>query len=182
MVVTGLVEQAQHGDRDAFEAFASSVLDDLYSAAVLMVHDPALAEDAAQEALVRAWRGLPRLRDPGRVRPWLYRILLNACADTARQARSGGITAQTLEWVEADGRFELEIERRDAIARCLARLTPRQRGVLILRYFVGLSVPEVAAASGVPVGTAKSRLHGALNALRAALDADARPATQGGLA
>jgi RNA polymerase sigma-70 factor, ECF subfamily len=90
-----------------------------------MIHDPALAEDAVQEAMVRVWRRLPRLRDPARVRPWLYRILLNACADTARRARRGGTTNQTLEWLEAGDCFEQEIERRDAVGRGLERLTAR---------------------------------------------------------
>ena len=179
---TRLVERARDGDRDAFQALAETVVDRLYSTAILIVHDSALAEDASQEALIRAWRGLPRLRDSSRFDAWLNRILLNACLDSVK-SRRGGANLSAAQGAIADGlTFEVDYDRRDEVSRALARLRPAERAVLVLRYFVGLSTPQLAEALAVPLGTAKSRLHNALRAMRAAVEADRRVALQGGLA
>ena len=82
-----LVRLARDGDRMAFEALAESNLDRLYATAALILHDRTLAEDAVQETLIRAWRSLPRLRDPERYEPWLQRVLVHACIDVARGER-----------------------------------------------------------------------------------------------
>jgi RNA polymerase sigma-70 factor (ECF subfamily) len=83
----GLVEAAQRGDHDAFEALAIGAADRLFVIARLILRDAHLAEDAVQEALVHAWRDLPRLRDPERFDAWLRRLLVNACADQGRHRR-----------------------------------------------------------------------------------------------
>lgn len=177
-----LVEQAQRGDRGAFEVLAAEAIDRLYSAAVIVIHDSALAEDAVQVTLIRAWRGLPRLREPARFEAWLNRILVRACMDTAKAARPRDVSPIPSAWPDDGPGFEGALTRRDEVGRCLARLTPAERAVLVLRFFLELSVPEIAAALGVPLGTAKSRLHHALAAMRAAIDADGRVAVQGGVA
>src|SRR6186713_3227617 len=82
-----LVEAAARGDHDAFEALATSAADRLYAVARLILRATDLAEDAVQEALVRAWQQLPSLRDPDRFDAWLYRLVVNACADLGRQLR-----------------------------------------------------------------------------------------------
>ena len=79
-----LVDRAQHGDRDAFGTLAAGAVDRLYAIARLMLRDPELAQDATQEALVRAWRDLPSLRDPERFDAWMYRIVVNSCAEVGR--------------------------------------------------------------------------------------------------
>ena len=81
-----LVEAASRGDHEAFEVLATSAGDRLYAVARLIVRSADLAEDAVQEALVRAWQQLPSLRDPDRFDAWLYRLVVNACADQGRQA------------------------------------------------------------------------------------------------
>jgi RNA polymerase sigma-70 factor (ECF subfamily) len=179
---TRLVERAQHGDREAFEALAVQAIDRLYGAAILILGDRSMAEDAVQEAFLRAWRGLPKLRDRERWDAWLHRVLLNACMDVAKSVRMPAIELEPWFAVNEEDSFETEVDARDEVSRALARLNPRQRAVLVLRYFLGLSVPELAQALGVPLGTAKSRLHHALGVMRAEVDADGRVAIQGGVA
>ena len=180
---TEVVRQAQQGDRRAFEALAADAIDRLYGAAVLILHDRTLAEDAVQEALIRAWRDLPRLRDPDRFGPWLNRVLVHACLDLVRHERASRASHTIPEaLLLGDDPPETDLLDRDEVGRGLARLSPRERSVLVLRYFLELSVPEIADALRVPVGTAKSRLHNAQEAIRAAIEADSRYAMQGGLA
>lgn len=179
---SSLVERAQHGDRGAFEALAVQAVDRLYSAAVLILGDRSMAEDAVQEALLRAWRGLPKLRDAERWEAWLHRVLVNACMDVAKRTRTSALELEPWFSVNEDDPFETEIDARDEVSQALARVNPHQRAVLVLRYFLGLSVPEVAEILHVPLGTAKSRLHNALGAMRAEVDAGRRVAIQGGVA
>jgi RNA polymerase sigma-70 factor (ECF subfamily) len=87
-VTRALVEAAQRGDHEAFEVLAVAAGDRLYKIARLVLRDVQLAEDAVQEALVKAWRELPNLRDPERFDAWLNRLLVNACADQGRRHRS----------------------------------------------------------------------------------------------
>jgi RNA polymerase sigma factor (sigma-70 family) len=178
-----VIEEARHGDTGAFETLAGSVIDRLYGAAVLILHDRTMAEDAVQETLIRAWRDLPRLRDPERIEPWLHRVLLHACLDLARRERPLASQADVPVWAGDGLSLETDVADRDAVRRGLRRLPPGQRGVLVLRYFLDLSVPQIADALRVPLGTAKSRLHHAQQAMRAAMDADGRAvAAEGGLA
>jgi len=172
-----LVEQAMAGDHDAFAELARARIGRLYAIAVLILRDPGRAEDATQEALVAAWRDLAALRDPDRFDAWLRRLLVRACYRESRQARSHptiDVYVPSIEPAVDDG--SLAMAERDEIERGFRRLDPDQRAVIVLHYYVGLPVPEVADALGIPVGTAKSRLHRATRALRSALDADARGA------
>ena len=82
-----LVEAAMRGDHEAFEVLATSAGDRLYAVARLILRSTDLAEDAVQEALVRAWQHLPSLRDPDKFDAWLHRLVVNACADQGRQLR-----------------------------------------------------------------------------------------------
>jgi RNA polymerase sigma-70 factor (ECF subfamily) len=173
-VQTDLVDRAQHGDREAFGVLAGGAVDRLYATARHILRDAELAEDATQEALVRAWRDLPALRDAERFDAWLYRLLVNACNDVGRRRRRrrAEITVVSTEPSELDRATELA--DRDELERGLRRLTDAQRSVLVLSYYRGLSPGEMAEALDIPVGTVKSRLHYAIDALRAALAADER--------
>src|SRR5215218_10881809 len=82
------VTRAMAGDHDAFAALANANADRMYALARVIVRDVDRAEDATQEALVRAWRELPKLRDPARFQAWLRRLLVNACYDEGRRIRS----------------------------------------------------------------------------------------------
>ena len=170
-----LVERAQRGDHDAFSTLAAVSTDRLYAVAILVLRDRSAAEDAVQEALVRMWRDLPKLRDVDRFRPWLQRLLLNACADTSRSRRRHGAEIQLLPTHElAVGDETTQVANREVLNRAFRHLSIDHRATLVLRHYVGLTVPDVAVAMAVPLGTAKSRLHHAERALRAALEADER--------
>ena len=169
-----IVEAAQRGDHDAFEALAISAADRLFAIARLILRDVHAAEDAVQEALVHAWRDLPRLRDPERFDAWLHRLLVNACADQGRHRRrwSAEIHVVQAEPVADDAIGSMA--DRDQLERGFRRLKPEQRAVVVLHFYLGMTAPEIAETLGIPVGTCKSRLHYATETLRAALDADAR--------
>jgi RNA polymerase sigma factor (sigma-70 family) len=170
-----LVEGARRGDHDAFAALAAATIGRLDAAARLILRDPDRAQDAVQETLVRCWRDLPTLRDPERFDAWLNRLFLNACRDQLRHVRRRGIEVTLPEMLSsAVPDAQSAVADRDQIERGISRLEPEHRVVIVLHYFLDLPLHDAAAAMGVPVGTAKSRLHRATQALRAALDADAR--------
>jgi len=173
-----LVERAMAGDHDAFSELARVSIARLYAAARLILRDQVRAEDATQEALVAAWRDLSALRDPDRFDAWLHRLLVRACHREARHGRRRSaieLEAGRSPGVERD--HAIDLADRDELERGFSRLDADQRTVLVLHHFLGLTLDEVASAMAVPPGTARSRLHRATRAMRAALEADARPAT-----
>ncbi len=169
-----LVERAQGGDHDAFAALAGAAIDRLDTAARIVLRDADRAKDAVQEALVRAWRDLPGLRDPDRFDAWLHRLLVRACYDELRRSRR---RAFEVELTSLDGPSvgdsATQTAARDEIERGFRRLDADQRVVVALHYYLDLPLPEVAATLGVPLGTAKSRLHRGLVTLRQTLVAHA---------
>ena len=170
-----LVDQAKRGDREAFDALARLVGDRCMAIAYRILRDVDLADDAVQVALITAWRELRSLRDPDRFEPWLHRILTRACYAEARRRRQMSGQVTLLQAADTVGRDDVHtVHDRDRLARAFRRLTLEQRAVLVFRHYLGLPVPEVADRLGIPVGTAKSRLHHATRALRASLEADDR--------
>ncbi len=171
---TELVSLARRGDREAFGVLAGGAVDRLYAIALLILRDTELAEDATQEALVRAWRYLPTLRDVERFDAWLYRLVVRACADIGRHRKRSRAEFTILAAEPSESDRTSELADRDQVERGLRRLTEPQRTILILHFYVGLSPTEAADALAIPVGTAKSRLHYAIEALRAAIVAEER--------
>lgn len=175
-----LIERARTGDREAFGMLAASSIDRLYSVAIRIAHDPHRAEDAVQIALLKAWRDLPTLRDPARFDAWLYRLVVRACYDEGRSHRAfvANINVVATEPGIADD--SSSFADRDQVARAFARLPIDQRAVVVLHHYEDLPLTEVAETLGIPVGTARSRLHYALKTLRSAVEADdRRAATEG---
>jgi RNA polymerase sigma factor (sigma-70 family) len=170
-----LVERARQGDHDAFAALAGAAISRLDSAAWLILRDYEQAKDAVQNALLKAWRDLPTLRDPDRFDAWLNRLVVRACIDEARRLRRHRVDIELtpLTTLAVDD-LESRIADRDQIQRGFLRLEPEMRAVIVLHHYLDLTLPDVATALGIPLGTAKSRLHRALALMRAALDADAR--------
>jgi RNA polymerase sigma-70 factor (ECF subfamily) len=165
----GLVERAQRGDHDAFAVLARASIGRLDAAARLILRDHDLARDAVQDALVRCWRDLPTLRDPIAFDGWLHRILVNACLDLVRRRRRRPAEVElTALHAPSIGDFSGQVIDRDLLDRALAGLAPEWRAIVVLHYVLGVPLPEVAAGLGIPVGTAKSRLHRALGILRTA--------------
>ena len=169
-----LVQRARRGDREAFAVLAGAAVDRLYAVARLILRDAELAEDAAQETLVRAWRDLPSLRDAERFDAWIYRLTVRACADIGRQRRRWRAELTVVPSEPSEHDRSAELADRDELERGLRRLSEAQRTILVLTYYLGFTPSDVADALEIPVGTAKSRLHYAIDALRAALAADAR--------
>ena len=170
-----LVERARRGDHDAFAALAGAAISRLDAAAWLILRDAEQAKDAVQNTLVRAWRDLPTLRDPDRFEAWLHRLLVRACVDEARRLRRHRVDVElTPTHAPAVADMTSAIADREQLERGFARLALELRAVIVLHHFLDLPLPAVAATLGIPVGTAKSRLHRALGQLRAALDADER--------
>jgi RNA polymerase sigma-70 factor (ECF subfamily) len=169
------VDQAKRGDREAFDALARMVGDKCMAIAFRILRDADRADDAVQAALITAWRELRTLRDPEGFEPWVHRILTRECYAEARRRRRWSTQIRLLP---APGQRESgdlsAINDRDQLDRAFRRLTLEQRSVLVFHYYVGLPLTEVAERLGIPVGTAKSRLHHATNALRASLAADSR--------
>jgi RNA polymerase sigma-70 factor (ECF subfamily) len=143
-----------------------------------ILQDRDRAEDAVQGALITAWRELRTLRDSERFEPWLHRILVRECYAEARRQRRWAVDIRVLP---AEGRTDasefLTVHDRDQLERAFRRLTLEQRAVLVFHHYLDLTLADVAERLGIPVGTAKSRLHHATIALRASLDADARSAS-----
>ena len=177
----GLVEAARGGDHEAFEALAIGISGRLYGVARLILRDTHLAEDALQEALVQAWRGLPSLRDPDRFDAWIYRIVLNACNDVRRERHRLSAEFNVVEIRQPSIDDRSSFEDRDLLDRAFRHLRDEHRAVVVLHYYVGMTAADVGEVLGIPRGTAKSRIHYATEALRAALEADARttPAAAG---
>src|SRR5688500_15266937 len=170
-----LVERARKGDHDAFSELAGAAISRLDATAWLVLRDPEQAKDAVQNTLVRAWRDLPTLRDPDLFDAWLHRMLVNACIDEARRLRRHRFDVEltTLHAPSIAG-IESAIADRDQLERGFMRLEPDARALIVLHHYLDLPLPEVATTLGIPLGTAKSRLHRAIQVMRAALDADAR--------
>jgi RNA polymerase sigma-70 factor (ECF subfamily) len=163
-VTSELVERAQRGDHEAFDALASAAYHRLYAIAKRILRDGYAAEDAVQDALVRAWRDLRGLRDRDRFDAWLHRLLVNACMDQVRRRNRRPVEVSVLSIDQPAG--ENELADRDEIERLFLRLPVEQRAALVLTHYVGLSAPEVAAILGIPAGTVYSRLHYGTRAMR----------------
>jgi RNA polymerase sigma-70 factor (ECF subfamily) len=176
-----LVERARRGDREAFAVLVHQVSDSLYAIAYRILRDMGLAEDALQNALVLAWRRVPKLRDPDRFEAWISRILVHACYDEFRRARPWRSTVSLLP-MDHPGTPDPSstIADRDVLERAFQTLTVEQRAVFVLHHYVGLPLVEVAETLGIPAGTARSRLHYAIAKLRRALTAPAEPIAQEG--
>ena len=172
-----LVIRAQQGDHDAFDQLAFHVVDRLYSVAYRMLRNGPNAEDATQQALVSIWRQLPGLRDPDRFEAWAYRLLVNASYAEHRRRRREAPPGSLTDGATDDDPY-LSVHDRDQLERGFQRLSAEQRAVLVLQHYLDLSHDEMADVLGIPIGTVRSRLHGARGAMRAALEADARPTTK----
>ena len=170
-----LVERAMARDGDAFDELARISIRRLYVIARLILRDEERAQDATQEALVAAWSHIAGLRDPDRFEAWLHRLLVRSCyREAGRDKRRGSVEIHA--WVPdvSEPDASMGLADRDQLERGFRRLDTDQRTVLVLHYYLGLTLDEAAEILGIPPGTVRSRLHRAIAAMRAALDADAR--------
>lgn len=157
-----------------FARLADGQLVACYRVAAVLLGDETEAQDAVQDAALHAWTHFASLRDPTCFGAWFERILVNGCRDRMRQRRRLRLLpmGDTLEPAVAFPSARLA--ERDALRRALEGLPTEQRLVVVLHYFCGFTLTEVAERTSERPGTVKSRLHAALEALHASYDAVAR--------
>jgi RNA polymerase sigma-70 factor (ECF subfamily) len=174
--VRDLVVRAREGDRDAFSELAARSIGRLTAVARMILRDEYAAQDAVQDAFIEAWRSLPGLREPDRFDAWMRRLLVRACfRGIQRNKRVKAVEIPLAPGVEpAIAGIERDLDLHDQLERGLARLPGDQRAVVVLVYYLDLPLADAAQAMGIPLGTMKSRLRRATQALRAAIDADDR--------
>jgi RNA polymerase sigma-70 factor (ECF subfamily) len=171
---TELIERARHGDVSAFEALVRAHQEICFRTAWIASGGADDAEDATQEAFMKAFAALPRFRPDAPFRPWLLTIVANEARNRRRSAsRREALALRAPQVIAANSASEpspeatiLATERRQELLNGLKRLPDPDREVVAFRYLLELSEAETAAALGVPVGTAKSRLSRALARLR----------------
>src|SRR5690242_5178786 len=159
-----LVSRALGGDRSAFDQLLGPLIGRGFRLAYGMLHDPQAAEDAVQEAAIRAWSKLRNLRPGTEMRPWFLAIVANQCRTIAR-----GRWWSVLRLDEQFGTSRApddEVIRGADMRAALRRLSPEHREVLVLHYYLDLPLDEVATIAGIPVGTAKSRINRGIAAMR----------------
>ena len=168
-----LVAAAKRGERDAYEEIVRRHQNIAFRTAWVITGSAADAEEAAQDAFVKAWRALPRFRAGEPLRPWLLTIVANEARNRVRAAgRRERLTLRVAEERRPGGAVPspeaplLDFERRDELLAAVAALPEHDRQAIACRYFLELSEEETAAALGCPRGTVKSRLSRALDRLR----------------
>jgi RNA polymerase sigma-70 factor, ECF subfamily len=172
---TDLVVRAQRGDKASYALVAAEIADGFLAVARRILRDRDLAQDATQQALLTIWQDLPQLRDPARFEAWSYRVLVHACYAEARRERRWAPNLRVLPLDESSVDEGLRaVVDRDQLERGFRHLSLDHRSVVVLHHYLDKPLDEIARILEIPVGTAHSRLHHAMRALRAALDADAR--------
>ena len=160
-----LVSSAKDGDVTAFEAILAPLIDPAHRLATALLQDPDLAKDAVQEASLRAWRKLGRVRPGSPVRPWFLGIVANQCREQMR-GRWWHVIRMPHPHRLSSELPEDHVTRRMQLREALMKLGDRERRVLILRVYLDLPWNEVAAASGLTEAGARSRYYRALDRLR----------------
>jgi RNA polymerase sigma factor (sigma-70 family) len=170
-----LVVRCQLGERPAFDELIERWHEPLWKYVRRLTGDDEAAKDTAQDVWLRVLRGIGRLRDGSKLRPWLFGIARRAAMDRLREQYATPITSEVdvAAIATADTPIELEEELRTMQLE-LSRLPVIEREALTLYYLQELSLVEVAEVLGVPVGTVKSRLFRARHLLRRELDAKGR--------
>jgi RNA polymerase sigma-70 factor (ECF subfamily) len=173
-----LADRARNGDLDAFEELMHARIDAIYRLSFAIVGDEADARDSTQETFIAAWRRIRGLRDPDRFDAWLQRIAVNSARMTLRsRGRRRVREISSGDVANLDGmsdRPKPERSDSDALVAALDRLPVDQRTIVVLHHLEGHDLAGLAEILEIPIGTVKSRLHSARQALHAALAAEDR--------
>ena len=173
---SALIEQAQHGDRNAFGELVGRYYPGVVRVVYRLCGDSRLAEDMTQEAFLRGWIHLPSFHPQTSLRNWLYRIAVNATLDVLRRKSEETLETEAAQMIpdQADGpeMTLIEKERVALLQQAMHSLPEAARSVLVLREYGGLSYQEIASVLDVPIGTVMSRLNYARNRLRKLLKGD----------
>ena len=170
------VVRAKAGDHDAFSTLAAASIGRLLATARLILRDDDQAQDAVQDALVRAWLDIRGLRDPERFDAWLHRLLVRGCYRAARSDRGRRLVEVHLLPLDGPSTTDQQsaLAARDQLERAFGRLPTEQRAVLVLHHYLDMTDGEAADVLDIPLGTFKSRLNRASRALRSVVEADDR--------
>jgi RNA polymerase sigma-70 factor (ECF subfamily) len=167
----GWIARAQHGDVQAFGELVEKHRQGVLNVVYRMCGDPQLAEEAAQEAFLRAWQNIRRYNPHFAFRNWVYRIALNVAIDVLRRrTETVDIENETLT-ADSDGP-EVTLERKEQaeqVRQAVLSLPPASRAVLILREYEGMTYQEIADSLEIPIGTVMSRLNYARRQIRQSL-------------
>lgn len=174
-----LVRRAQKGDTAAFEQLVELHSAGIYSIALRMVGNPSDAEDLAQEAFLRIWRGLDSFNMDSKFSTWAYRLTTNVCIDFLRKEKKTNTVSLFTEDDEgeeselpiADERYspERQLDRdelRSCVSTAMEQLDPQYRQILTMRELGGMSYDEIAEKTGLKSGTVKSRISRAREQMR----------------
>jgi RNA polymerase sigma factor (sigma-70 family) len=172
-----LIQRAKRGDKHAYEELVHAYQGIAFRTAYVLAGNAADAEEAAQDGFLKAWRALGRFREGAPFRPWLLQIVANEARNRRRSAGRRAHLARRAATEHPSGDAApspeaavLSNEQRGALLAAVNELPEDQRVVISLRYFLGLSEQEVAAALDLPAGTVKSRTSRALDRLRELYD------------
>ena len=160
----GLVQAARSGDEPAFDSLVGPLIDTAFKLAVVFLRDPHEAQDAVQEATLKAWRSLGSLRNEAAVKPWFLAIVANQCR-SMRRARWWSVTRVAVVETQVQpstDRRELELD----LNREMAKLPATDRAALFLFFYLDLSLSEVGRVLKISPQAAKSRVHRAVSKLR----------------
>lgn len=173
-----LVVQAQRGDVAAFESLMVANHHRLFRVAQGILRDPYLAEDATQQAFLDIWRDIRRLRDPSRFKGWSYRLLVRVCYAEAKRKRFVVSDEEMLPEAEplAADAFDAVVDR-DELERAFQHLSVEHRTVIVLHHLLDMTLEQTAEALDIPLGTVHSRVNRAMEALRAAMEAEIQSET-----
>lgn len=160
-----LVKRAINGDRGAFDQLLGPLVGKAFRLAYGMLHDTHAAEDAVQEAAIRAWRKLDHLRPGTDMRPWFLGIVANQCRTIAR-GRWWSVVPLSETFGGTGRGVEEQVVESAAVRAALRKLSFEHREALVLHYYLDLPLDDVAAIAGIPVGTAKSRINRGIAAMR----------------
>ena len=171
-----LVLRCQSGDSDAFATLVEKWHPRMLRLAMRLLHERAEAEDIVQSSWVVAIGKIGSIKDPTALRPWLFRVVANKCADLIRsrqrrRRREGRFVPEsiTCDSTTSDSLASEKDDRIAALRNAIRSLDREKRVVLRLHYLEGLSVDQIAKSLSLPPGTVKSRLHYARNKLRVVL-------------
>ncbi len=159
-----IVHKAQNGDAAAFGQLVEAYQGQVYRLALHMGLSPADAEEAAQDAFLAAWKGLPRFRGDSRFSTWLYQLTTHAAIDLMRREKKYRNSTDIEDAVLVDSRESPQetVERQEeqeTVQAALETLSPQAREILLLRYQAELGYEEIGVVLGLPNGTVKSRIN-----------------------
>lgn len=162
--VSFLVKQAQHGDQDAFMALIRPLERQVYHLILSVLGNRHDAEDAWQETVIKAWQSIRRLRSVDGFKAWFCRIALNEASNINRKrAKQPQLLS---EWPDLKYQENDALERYVVVHSYLKELPTEQRAALILRFWLDMTIADIAAATGVPVSTAKTRLYAGMDRVK----------------